>query len=172
MKRLMPILAIAIATALLPPAAAQADFGIKGWSAGTFTENETPELRAGAHPYEFKLANVYLRSSDNKLPDLVVDLRGPASLPIRVELAGRTDSLRGALRNTFDLVPDALVSKFRLELLGGNRGLVVNSRNLCAKPQRATVKLRAHSGAAYEARPVVQNDCGKKRKKRQAGPGA
>jgi hypothetical protein len=105
--------------------------------------------------------NVYLRSSNNKLPDLVVDLRGPASLPVRIELAGRTDSARGALRNTFDLVPDAPVSKFRLELLGGKRGLVVNSRNLCAKPQRATVKLRAHSGAAHEARPVVRNDCGK-----------
>jgi hypothetical protein len=108
--------------------------------------------------------NVYLRSSNNKLPDLVVDLRAPASLPIRIELAGRTDSVRGALRNTFDLVPDAPVSKFRLELQGGKRGLVVNSRNLCAKPQRATIKLRAHSGAAHEARPVVRSDCGKRGK--------
>jgi hypothetical protein len=106
--------------------------------------------------------DVYLRSSNNKLPDLVVDLRGPASLPIRIELAGRTDSVRGALRNTFGLVPDAPVSSFRLELLGGKRGLVVNSRNLCAEPQRATVKLRAHSGAAHQARPVVRNDCGKR----------
>jgi hypothetical protein len=111
--------------------------------------------------------NVYLRSSNNKLPDLVVDLRGPASLPIRVELAGRTDSVRGALRNTFDLVPDAPVSKFRLELLGGKRGLVVNSRDLCARPARATVKLRAHSGAAHEARPVVRNDCGRRRSRRR-----
>jgi hypothetical protein len=106
--------------------------------------------------------NVYLRSSNHALPDLVVDLRGPASLPIRIELAGRTDSVRGALRNTFDLVPDAPISSFRLELLGGKRGLVVNSRNLCAEPQRATVKLRAHSGAAHQARPVVRNDCGKR----------
>jgi hypothetical protein len=104
--------------------------------------------------------NVYLRSSNNKLPDLVVDLRGPASLPIRVELAGRTDSVKGALRNTFDLVPDAPVSKFRLELLGGKRGLVINSTDICSRAFRATVKLRAHSGAAHEARPVVQSDCG------------
>jgi hypothetical protein len=110
--------------------------------------------------------NVYLRSSSNKLPDLVVDLRGPASLPIRVELAGRTDSVKGALRNTFDLVPDAPVSKFRLELFGGKRGLVVNSRDLCAQPQRATVKLRAHSGAAHEARPVIGSDCGRGRRGR------
>jgi hypothetical protein len=109
--------------------------------------------------------NVYLRSSNNKLPDLVVDLRGPASLPVRIELAGRTDSVKGALRNTFDLVPDAPVSKFRLELLGGKRGLVVNSRDICARTQRATVKLRAHSGAAHEARPVVRNDCGKREKR-------
>jgi hypothetical protein len=116
--------------------------------------------------------NVYLRSSNNKLPDLVVDLRGPASLPIRIELAGRTDSLRGALRNTFDLVPDAPVSKFRLELLGGKRGLVVNSTDICSRAFRATVKLRAHSGAAHEARPVVRSECGTRGKKRQAGPGA
>jgi hypothetical protein len=113
--------------------------------------------------------NVYLRSSNNKLPDLVVDLRGPASLPIRIELAGRTDSVKGALRNTFDLVPDAPVSKFRLELLGGKRGLVVNSTDICSRAFRATVKLRAHSGAAHEARPVVQNDCRKRGKRQRKG---
>jgi hypothetical protein len=109
--------------------------------------------------------NVYLRSSNNKLPDLVVDLRGPASLPIRIELAGRTDSVKGSLRNTFDLVPDAPVSKFRLELYGGKRGLVVNSTNICSRAFRATVKLRAHSGAAHEANPVVRSDCGKGKRK-------
>jgi hypothetical protein len=105
---------------------------------------------------------VYLRSSNNKLPDLVVALKGPDSLPVEVELAGRTDSKKGALRNTFDLVPDAPVSRFTLELFGGRKGLVVNSRNLCAGVQRASMEMTAHNGKARSFRPVVRNGCSKK----------
>jgi hypothetical protein len=80
--------------------------------------------------------NAYLRSSSHKLPDLVVALDGPPSQPIAIELDGRTDSVKGALRNSFEAVPDAPVSSFRLMLFGGKRGLVVNSRNLCAHDYR------------------------------------
>jgi len=108
--------------------------------------------------------NVYLRSSNHKLPDLVVALRGPASLPIEVDLHGKTDSVKRALRNTFEALPDAPVSSFRLELFGGKRGLVVNSRDLCGRRPRATVFLLAQSGKAAESRPAVQADCTKGRK--------
>ena len=40
--------------------------------------------------------NVYLRSSNHKLPDLVVALKGPASMPIEIDLSGKTDSIKGA----------------------------------------------------------------------------
>ena len=109
---------------------------------------------------------VYLRSSNNELPDLVVALKGPDSLPIEVELAGRTDSKKGALRNTFDLVPDAPVSKFTLELFGGRKGLIVNSRDLCEGVQRASVEMSAHNGKERSFRPVVGNGCSKGRKGR------
>jgi hypothetical protein len=112
---------------------------------------------------------VYLRSSSNKLPDLVVALKGPDSLPVEVELAGRTDSRKGALRNTFDLVPDAPVSKFTLELFGGKKGLVVNSRNLCAGVQRASVEMSAQNGKERSFRPVVGNGCSKGRKGKRKG---
>jgi len=102
---------------------------------------------------------VYLRSSSNPLPDLVVAFRGPDFQPIEVELAGRTDSKNGGIRNTFDLVPDAPVSKFTLELKGGRKSLIVNSRNLCAGVQRATVRLNAQNGKIHDFRPVVRNDC-------------
>lgn len=105
---------------------------------------------------------VYLRSSDNKLPDLVTDLRGPDYQPIRIELSGRTDSFHGALRNTFDVVPDAPVSGFRLELFGGKRGLVVNSRNLCASTNRAKVAFDAHNGDHVVREPKVRAQCGHK----------
>jgi hypothetical protein len=108
---------------------------------------------------------VYLRSSDNELPDLVAALRGPDSLPVEVELVGRTDSKNGGIRNTFDVVPDAPVSKFTLKLFGGQKSLLVNSRNLCKGPkQRATVRMLAHNAKRRDFRVVVGNDCGKKRK--------
>jgi hypothetical protein len=111
--------------------------------------------------------NVYLRSSDNPLPDLVADLRGPASQPIRVELSGRTDSIHGGIRNTFDVVPDAAVSRFRLDLFGGRKGLIVNSQDLCeSKRHLATVRMTAQNGRTHNFRPVVKNGCGKKKSKK------
>jgi hypothetical protein len=106
--------------------------------------------------------NVYLRSSSNELPDLVVDLRGPAHQPIRIEVAGRTDSVRASLRNTFDFVPDVPVSKFRLRLFGGKRGLIVNSRNICSRAYFATARFKGQNGKKADLRPRIKNDCGKK----------
>jgi hypothetical protein len=105
----------------------------------------------------------YLRSSSNPLPDLVIALKGPASLPIEIELAGRIDSKAKGIRNTFALIPDAPVSKFRLELLGGKKSLIVNSRDLCKGKQRATVQMRAQNGLARNFRPVVGRSCGAKK---------
>lgn len=108
---------------------------------------------------------VYLRSSANPLPDLVAALKGPDNQPIEVELAGRTDSKNGGIRNTFDVVPDAPVSKFTLQLKGGRKSLIVNSRDLCKSTQRATVRLLAQNGKRRNFRPVIKNDCGKKKRK-------
>jgi hypothetical protein len=110
---------------------------------------------------------VYLRSSDNPLPDLVPDLRGPAYQPIKLESAGRTDSIRGGIRNSFDFVPDAAFTKLVLQMQGGKKGLLVNSRNICKRKNRVTVKMGAHNGATFEARPVLRADCPKKAAKRK-----
>lgn len=105
---------------------------------------------------------VYLRSSDNPLPDLVADLRGQ----VNIELVGRIDAVRGRIRNTFDVVPDAPVSKFILTMRGGRKGLLVNSRNLCAgKPKaqraatRAIVRFKAHNSRRANSRQVVRAPC-------------
>jgi hypothetical protein len=100
---------------------------------------------------------VYLRSSDHKLPDLVADLNGQ----IRVTLDGRIDSVNGGIRNSFEVVPDAPVSKFVLRMRGGGKSLLVNSRNLCASPSRAAVQLDGQNGKIRDLRPVVTNDCKK-----------
>ncbi|HEX5928321.1 MAG TPA: hypothetical protein VFY48_02920 [Solirubrobacterales bacterium] len=107
---------------------------------------------------------VYLRSSSNPLPDMVIAFKGPAHQPVEIELAGRVDSVNGGIRNSFDLVPDAPVSKFTLKLRGGKKSLLVNSRDLCkGKKQKATVKMAAQNGRTREFRPVVAASCkGKK----------
>ena len=51
--------------------------------------------------------NVYLRSSSHQLPDLVADLNGPPASRSRSTSPATTDSVKGALRNTFEAVPDA-----------------------------------------------------------------
>jgi hypothetical protein len=105
--------------------------------------------------------NVYLRSSDNNLPDMVADLRGPTHQPIRVELVGRIDSIKVkggfGIRSTFDTAPDAPVSRFVLEMFGGKRSLIVNSRNICRGKNKARVRLSAHNGRRENFRPVVAN---------------
>ncbi len=101
---------------------------------------------------------VYLRSSNHKLPDLVVALRGQVDF----NLVGRVGTGTGnGIRNTFEAAPDAPVSKFVLEMKGGRKGLLVNSENICSKPQRAIAHLTAHNGKVSDTRPLIANGCGK-----------
>lgn len=105
---------------------------------------------------------VYLRSSNNPLPDLVADLQGQFD----IELAGRIDSENGGIRNTFETVPDAPVTKFVLKMKGGKKSLIVNSRNLCKAPPRAKVRMVGQNGKRHNERPLIQTGCGKKSKKK------
>jgi hypothetical protein len=105
---------------------------------------------------------VYLRSSSHNLPDLVAALNGQ----IEVELDGRIDTGKGGgIRNTFEAVPDAPVSKFTLEMAGGSKGLLVNSENICRKVQKATVKFTAHNGKVDNFKPTIANSCKAKHKR-------
>jgi hypothetical protein len=102
---------------------------------------------------------VYLRSSNNPLPDLVMALRGQ----IAVNLVGRIDSKNGGIRTNFDAVPDAPVTRFVLEMRGGKKSLLVNSTDLCEAKHRATVRMRAQNGRVANSRPVLGSDgCNKK----------
>jgi hypothetical protein len=107
---------------------------------------------------------VYLRSSDSKLPDLAVALRGQG---IGIDLDGKIDSFHGGLRARFEGLPDAPVSKFVLTLNGGKRGLLVNSANLCTSTEPATVRMvgQNNKGAAFSSPLHVR--CPKHKKARQ-----
>jgi hypothetical protein len=104
--------------------------------------------------------NVYLRSNPNRgLPDLVADLKGQVDF----ELSGRVAATRGgALRTTFQTVPDAPVSSFKLNLTGGSKGLIQNSESLCGRAERARVKMIGQNGLVRNTSPKLQLSCGSK----------
>jgi len=103
---------------------------------------------------------VYLRSSDNKLPDLVASLDGQ----IHVDLDGRVDSVKGGIRTTFEGVPDAAVSKFVLEMQGASKGLLQNSTNICLGKHLATAEFDGQNGKAVDLAPPLKAKCPKARK--------
>jgi hypothetical protein len=111
---------------------------------------------------------VYLRSSSHKLPDLVAALNGQ----VNITLAGRVDSgPNEGIRNTFELVPDAPVSRFVLEMQGGKKGLLVNSENLCSPraKREAIVRLVGQNGKVRHFKPQVENRCHKRGKHKGKG---
>ncbi|MFL5873541.1 MAG: hypothetical protein ACJ75T_08725 [Solirubrobacterales bacterium] len=107
---------------------------------------------------------VYLVSSNNKLPDLLVDLRGQVEIYLRGVIGSGST---GGLKTVFRTVPDVPVSKFVLNMKGGKKSLLVNSTNTCAKPQRAIVNMKAQNGKKKNAKKFKLNvaSCGKSKKK-------
>ena len=111
---------------------------------------------------------VYLRSSDNPLPDMVAHLEGQ----VDIDLVGRIDSFRGGIRTTFGRVPDVPVEKFVMTLPGGKHGLLVNSTNLCAKPVKAVIRFKAQNGKKLKPKPrksKLRTPCKKKHKRGKHG---
>jgi hypothetical protein len=107
---------------------------------------------------------VYFRSNggDRELPDLVADLRGQ----LRIILVGYIDSVDGRVRTRFLGLPDAPVTSFTMKLFGGNRGLIENSRNLCASQPRAEVHLDAQNGRSLDTNSLIAVPCHKSKHKK------
>ena len=107
-----------------------------------YAKAETPLLEK---PLE---GPVYLRSGGgHKLPDLVAALNGQ----IDIDLDGRVSTFHHGIRTTFETVPDAPVTNFTLTLDGGNKGLLVNSENLCKAHRVAEVKMAGQNGKSANA---------------------
>jgi hypothetical protein len=130
-----------------------------------FAANQCPKKSVYGHARAFTplLAKplegpVYLRSSNNTLPDMVAHLQGQ----VDIDLDGRIDSFKGGIRTTFDRVPDVPVTKFVLTLPGGKKGLLVNSRNLCAKPVKAIIRIKGQNGKKANSKPKLRTSCKKK----------
>ncbi len=106
---------------------------------------------------------VYLVSSNDKLPNLVADLRGQ----VRIQLRGVISSKRGGLKTVFPEVPDVPVKKFILNMKGGQKSLIVNSQNLCNEKQRAVLNIKAQNGKKVKNNRygLRVSNCGKKKNK-------
>ncbi len=101
--------------------------------------------------------DVYLRSSPHRLPDLVASLRSGA---VRIVIDGKIGPAKHGIRVQFEDLPDAPIERFVMTLLGGRRGLLTNSSNICANPPLATVKAlgQTNLGAIFTTK--LRGQCG------------
>lgn len=101
---------------------------------------------------------VFLRSSEHPLPDLVLAMHGL----VDIDAVARIDSAGGGIRNTFDFVPDAPVTKVVLSMQGGKKGLLENSTDICRGRHQATVKMKGHNGRLHNFLAPLKPRCPRK----------
>ncbi len=99
---------------------------------------------------------VYLRASDNTLPDMVGAI---SAAGLNFEVVGRVSSYKGSLRATFTNLPDAPVTRFKMNLLGGDKGLLEVATNLCRNPQRGTALMIGQHNRGRLTRPRIVAPC-------------
>jgi hypothetical protein len=102
----------------------------------------------------------YAVSGFGKLPHVVFILGGQVTIMPEAE----SSSVNGRLRTTVPVVPDAPVGHFRLNLFGGKRGYIVNTRNLCASSAAMIVDYTGQNGDTYHQRVRPKAACGGKSK--------
>jgi hypothetical protein len=100
-------------------------------------------------------------------PSLLVKLRGQVAIDLRATTTVR----RNRLVTTFPTVPDAPVSKFRLNINGGSKGILVVTRtrrskiDLCDRKQVAQVRTGGHNGKTANFATAIKTPCGSKASK-------
>jgi hypothetical protein len=106
----------------------------------------------------------YAVSGFGKLPRVAFILDGQVTL---IPQAESKSVNAGQLRTTVPVIPDAPIGHFRLNLLGGSKGYLANTRNLCEFPPKVDIRFNGQNGRRRTQRIVVKTPCGKaKRPKR------
>jgi hypothetical protein len=109
----------------------------------------------------------YAVSGFGRLPHVVFILAGQVTIMPEAE----SSSVRhGHLKTTVPVVPDAPIGHFRLNLFGGKKGYVANTRDLCAAPAGVTVEYTAQNGKTRRQRVQTRTACSKKSHGRHARP--
>jgi hypothetical protein len=106
---------------------------------------------------------VYLRASENTLPDLVASISGGG---VTTEVVGRISSYKGSLRAAFTKLPDAPVKRFTVNLFGGERGLIEAAADVCANPQPASARFIGQNNKGVTSHPAMVGECNGKKKRK------
>ena len=100
----------------------------------------------------------YAVSGYGKLPHLIFILDGQVTILPEAE---STSVKNGHLRTVVPIVPDVPVGHFRLDLFGGKRGYLINTRNLCISPAKINVEFVAQSGKKLTQHVKAKTACRK-----------
>jgi hypothetical protein len=107
---------------------------------------------------------VYAVSGAGGLPRLAFILGGQVTLVPRAE----TSTVNDRLQTTVPVVPDAPIGKFQLNLLGGKRGYLINTRDICKHRPVIRIAYTAQNGKTLTQRARVKASCSKSRSQRRS----
>ena len=99
---------------------------------------------------------LYLRSSGEEMPDLVLDLAGPVPIEVVGELALTPDR---RIQITFTNLPDLPLERLAVSMRGGGTGFLTNGEDLCGRTVRLGVRLTAHNGRVESRRLSAVRRC-------------
>ena len=105
---------------------------------------------------------VYAVSGSGGLPRLAFVLNGQVNLVPRAD----TRTVKGRVRTTVPVVPDAPIGHFRLTVFGGKSGYLINTRDVCKRPPVVRVKFVGQNGKTRTQKVRTKTGCGGKGKKR------
>jgi len=88
-----------------------------------------------------------------------------------VRLRGVISSAKERMKTVFYPVPDVPVSRFTINMKGGKKGLLVNSRDLCKHPNRSFLSFKAQNGKGLKVKklPLQTPACKKAKKNKKRG---
>jgi hypothetical protein len=103
---------------------------------------------------------VYAVSGTGGLPKLAFILDGQVKLVPRAE----AKTVKGRLKTTAPVVPDAPIGHFSLTVFGGKSGYLVNTRDICKNPPVVQVGYTGQNGKTRSESVQVKTACSKSRK--------
>jgi hypothetical protein len=104
---------------------------------------------------------VYAVSGSGGLPRLAFILDGQVKLLPRAD----TKTVKGKLKTTVPVVPDAPIGHFSLTIFGGKTGYLSNTRDICKNQPAIKVDFTGQNGKTRTQNVKVKTGCSKKGKK-------
>jgi hypothetical protein len=104
----------------------------------------------------------YAVSGYGRLPHVVFILGGQVTLMPQAE----SSSVNGGhLKTVVPVVPDAPIGHFRLNLFGGDKGYLANTRGLCLAPVVAKIEFTGQNGKTLTQKVTTKTTCHGKRQR-------